>query len=67
MANIIPKKYALNAERNSKPVFSNVPLTVKTATKMPANMKISAMTKTMALLPLLFMFNLTLFYANHTS
>lgn len=56
-ADIIPKINELNAERNSKPAFSNVPLKVKTVTKIPANIKITAIIKTMALLPLLYMFN----------
>jgi hypothetical protein len=49
--------YVLNAERNSKPVFSNVPVKVKIAIKIPANMKINAMSKTLMPLPLLSMFN----------
>jgi len=57
IAIIIPKMYVLNPERNSKPAFSNVPAKVKIATKMPANMKTNAITKTMTLLPLLSMFN----------
>jgi hypothetical protein len=48
---ISPKIYMLKPERNANPDFSNVPVKVRTATKNPANMKTSPITKTETLLP----------------
>ena len=48
-----PKIYVLKPERNANPDFSNAPVKVRTATKNPANMKTSPITKTETLFPLL--------------